>query len=365
MATEAHTPIDGHLHAAAASDAAADSGQKGPVKRSWRRKYRKMRAQFEDTMTTSNTLIKDELRAMGLARRLQQQNDQILELLLDMGGSTRLPAHQRIDLRVRDELESVVPSREVEHDPEAVQQRLQELRTDLSNGTITADEYAHIADQLHNARPVVPRTLLALLAKVPHTYGISRLPDGLDIGEHATGYMSPTHEDEYLLATDIAMADPTLYDPDSHDNRPLRITPAQPITTDKDLTIRNPDSVYHWLRKNQPQVFLQDKEPQQPENVSEKSAARPDKASGRGKKRESALGSTPVPKTEHEVEDENFIPESGTAGVKGKRGKGGEDDSAYRPKGGSSRSAKRKREDGDPVGKGGRKKNRASAGAAN
>jgi hypothetical protein len=34
-----------------------------------------MRAKFEDTITTSNTLIKDEFRQMALARRLQEQNE--------------------------------------------------------------------------------------------------------------------------------------------------------------------------------------------------------------------------------------------------------------------------------------------------
>lgn len=40
-----------------------------------RRKYRKMRAKFEDTMNQSNQLIKDEYKAIALARRLQEQNE--------------------------------------------------------------------------------------------------------------------------------------------------------------------------------------------------------------------------------------------------------------------------------------------------
>jgi hypothetical protein len=34
-----------------------------------------MRARFDDTMTTSNTLIRDEYRAMATARRLQEHNE--------------------------------------------------------------------------------------------------------------------------------------------------------------------------------------------------------------------------------------------------------------------------------------------------
>lgn len=40
-----------------------------------RRKYRKMRVRFEDTMTASNNLILDEWKAQGTARRLREQNE--------------------------------------------------------------------------------------------------------------------------------------------------------------------------------------------------------------------------------------------------------------------------------------------------
>lgn len=42
-----------------------------------RRKYRKMRAKFEETMNTSNSLFKEEYKMMALARRLQEQNESV------------------------------------------------------------------------------------------------------------------------------------------------------------------------------------------------------------------------------------------------------------------------------------------------
>ena len=91
MASEPPAPLEGQVPPAAHTDA-PEGAQKPPVKRSWRyerawshrrrsantirrRKYRKMRAKFEETMNTSNQLIKDEFRAMGVARRLQGQNE--------------------------------------------------------------------------------------------------------------------------------------------------------------------------------------------------------------------------------------------------------------------------------------------------
>jgi hypothetical protein len=163
--------------------------------------------------------------------------------------------------------------------------------------------------------------------------------------------MDSAHEDDYLLALDTALNDPSIYDPDAHDGRPLRIPSSRPIPTEKELSIQNPDSVYNWLRKYRPQVFLQDKDHPHPENVSEKSAAR---QGGTGKSKRASGVSTATPKEEQDMLDDElgFIPETGTG--KGRRSKQDHDQS-YRPKGGSGRG-KRKREDGDPVTKGGRKK---------
>lgn len=40
-----------------------------------RRKYRKMRVKFDETMNASNNLIKEEYKAMATAARLQEQNE--------------------------------------------------------------------------------------------------------------------------------------------------------------------------------------------------------------------------------------------------------------------------------------------------
>ncbi|KAF2690021.1 hypothetical protein K458DRAFT_412864 [Lentithecium fluviatile CBS 122367] len=323
-----------------------------------------MRIKFEDTMTASSQLILDEWKAQALARRLQEQNDQILEILLDINDAARLPATLRFDLRSLPEIEAADAALETDPSPELMQQKLHHLRAELANELITAEEYAKRAEQLHNLHPVKPgRSLAGLEAKVPHTLEAPDPPiDGIDLTDTAPSYLDPTHEEEYLVALDLFLADPA-YNSESHDDRPHRHNlPPQGLPSEKDLTIRNPDSVYNWLRKNQPQVFLQDKDAPHPENASEKSSARTANASGR-LKRQSNVG-TPGPKTDHDDEDA-FVPESGTGG-KGRKSKGGggEDDSAYRPKGGSSRPAKRKREDGDVAPKGGRKKNRVSAGVA-
>ncbi|KAG9193777.1 hypothetical protein G6011_03812 [Alternaria panax] len=357
MASEAPPPMD-----------APDAGDAThrPVKRSWRRKYRKMRIKFDEAMTLSDSLIKQEWKAMGTARRLQENNDQILDILLELNEQTRVNPRLRYDLRHLSQADTAVDSLEVGPDPDVVKQQLQALRDDVAANRIAPDEYATKADQLHTSQAIQQtlKSLASLESKVPHTTPAD-LPahpiEGIDLSDHAPGFMSPAHEDEYLVATDQLLDQPG-FDQSQQQGRPVRLASAQPPLSEKDLTVRNPDSVYNWLRKHQPQVFLQDKDAAHHENLSEKSAApKTTKANATKIKRESNIaGGTPGPR-DHDDED-SAAPETG----KGRRKTGGgDDDTAYRPKGGSSRPAKRKREEGDtPAAKGSRKKNRASTGQA-
>jgi len=84
------------------------------------------------------------------------------------------------------------------------------------------------------------------------------------------------------------------------------------------------------------------------------------RATKRGAPRD--VTSTPQLKSEQEALDEEigFVAEAVPGAGSAKRKKG-EDDASYRPKGGSSRPAKRKREDGEKVG--GRKKVARASGA--
>lgn len=102
---------------------------------------------------------------------------------------------------------------------------------------------------------------------------------------------------------------------------------------DRETALKNPVSVYNWLRKHQPQVFLQDNEPQ-----AEKPSAR--SATSRASKR----GSTAAVKQEPDLYDEDGIAIDMGSTSRGKRKR--DDDGGYRPKGGNGRPSKRKREDG-------------------
>lgn len=150
---------------------------------------------------------------------------------------------------------------------------------------------------------------------------------------------------------------------DEHSGRPIRAYERQ-LITDKEVSLKNPMSVTNWLRRNQPDVFLQDKYEERASAKASKAAAAEagGATSGHGRKRHSlASVQTPTaPKHDADLLDDEIGFVDAPFGGSG-RGRRKKDDEPYRPKGGSSRPSKRKRgaEDGEK-GHGGRKKSRTS-----
>jgi len=46
-----------------------------PKYKSWRKKYRKMKARFDEVIRDNNTLFKEEQKLEALSKRLQEQNE--------------------------------------------------------------------------------------------------------------------------------------------------------------------------------------------------------------------------------------------------------------------------------------------------
>ncbi|KAF2674026.1 hypothetical protein BT63DRAFT_419340 [Microthyrium microscopicum] len=277
--------------------------------RSWRKKYRKLRQRFARVMNESNNYTKDEHRALALARRLQEENDQLLEMLMDIhrSGSLDIPV---------DEVGLDLPS---------------DIASLTTAATIESEE-----------------SYLSSILQMPHkTYEMSDVPESLKVLT-SSNYMDATYRDEYIANLDSQLEDITfLADP----NKTLRPPDSRTVPSEKDLQNKNVDSVISWLRRHHPETFIQDKD--------EKEKPEPRKRGGGGKRASLAQSTTTVPKQEPEEEEEMGVapdpPEKPTG-----RAKKTKEDEAYRPKGGSSRSAKRKRltEDGDhkPAGRGKRAK---------
>lgn len=169
------------------------------------------------------------------------------------------------------------------------------------------------------ARPA--KSLAHLMATTPHLTSNSPLlsrdtlsalepPEGFS---HPIGYLTPDQIDDFYYDLDKII-----------DGTHVATTPPSP---QQELALRNPNSVYNWLRKHEPKIFLQDGE------GSEKSNGKPGSLRGAGKR-----ASMPAPSKPDalEIVEEDGLGYDPTIGglepTKGKRKREKEDDGGYHPK---------------------------------
>ena len=272
---------------------------------------------------------------------------------------------------------AAVPALEPDVSPSttvAARLALEEAATELAAGHISAEEHAKICAAYPEATvetPFLPKPLTALSA-VPHTTLDSippeAMPDDLLTSPIPATYLTPTQEDEYLYSLDTPSGAPSA--------RAHPLTSKQEASSerekDRDFALRNPVSVYNWLRRHQPQVFLQDNE-----GVPERTGAKSSR--GAGKRASLTASTTGKERLDRSSQaDASWNVGDDHSGVyaeretqwatpteKGKRKKK-DDDGGYRPKGGGGRPPKRKRESdvGAASGASGKKAKRVSGAGA-
>lgn len=217
---------------------------------------------------------------------------------------------------------------------------LKEAKEDLAAGERSPNSFNRLAAELESK---MKRTSFASLLATPHTtlasVASAPLPDDIS-SESPPGYLTPSHEDDYLFALDASLGT----SPSAARANASRAGDKS-FERDREVQVRNPVSVYNWLRKHQPQVFLQDNEPLPDKSSATTNNNNKPPAQPKPAKRPSVAA---APKLEFEILDEDgfVIGESVAAGTGSAKAKRKREDEPYRPKGGSSRSSKRKREDG-------------------
>ena len=201
-----------------------------------------------------------------------------------------------------------------------------------------------------------------VLYTVPETADKAFLPPDLleteDASDSPPGYLTLDHEEEYLSRLDASLSQTPPTDnlpPDIEAVQLASVPRPRLLPTEKDFFLQSPVSVYNWLKRNRPQTFDHAKE----RVDSERSDENGNKKVSSGKGRKDKHASKQDPEFEGADDDIGFdavldVPASG-------KGKKKLDDHAYRPKGGSSKPTKRKRdkEDGGE-GKAGKKVKKSS-----
>jgi hypothetical protein len=197
------------------------------------------------------------------------------------------------------------------------------------------------------------KSLRRLIAEVPHssfTESVERFPEVLeeikpkDPEVYPTAFLTAHDIDAYIAEVDARLG---------LESKPAVPPPTQasahPNTSAANFALRNPTSVYNWLRKHAPKTFLQDLEK---DKDKEKDHDNGDKGEGggkrksgaaRGTKRQSAASRKEKEAPESMDWDEEANPDGqNTGSIRGKR-KRGDEDAGYRPKGGSSRPTKKRK----------------------
>ncbi|KAI9889778.1 MAG: hypothetical protein M1814_004980 [Vezdaea aestivalis] len=291
--------------------------------KSWKKKFRKMKHVFDQKMRESDQLFQEEIKAKETMQRLQQSNDRLLDMLLDLNESVNIPLEHRYNLgllQAPDVLD--VPELDA-HEP----------------GYSSADSPAPIKN-FHS------------LLQIPHTALETLTPEDLPedlVPSNPAAYLTVSQEQDYVDSLDKTLGNPVITPRGVAIGLP---GPAEPEPT-PNPSIQNPVSVYNWLRKHQPQVFLQDHE------MSSDKAIKTGDKRGAGKRASIAAAKA----TPEFVDDETYAfgydQPTSSSGRKKK-----EEDPGYRPKGSNSRSLKRKREGEDGGGGGGKVSRKRSTGSA-
>lgn len=226
----------------------------------------------------------------------------------------------------------------------AAKSALREARAELEAGVITADSYRRLEEAIKRNTTYQPAIKYTSLRQIPHDDPAEFHQEESEETSlrYKLGYLTPEHETEYLLRTDTELGDQSavvqlgqLSDKSTSFNERMR-----------DANLANPSSVYNWLRRNTPQIFLQDND-----NSSEKGAVGAGAGGSGGGQRPSNLrtskraSSVRNPAKEEDMYDEDGIaldaPEPTSS--KGKRKR--DEDTGYRPKGGRSGGGSRKKKE--------------------
>jgi len=304
-----------------------------------RRKYRKIMVKFEEKMRESNTLFREEQRILDISRRLSEQNDQLLELLYDLNRCPQIPPQRRYDLRPQGAFPKKKQTTDTEedllvtYDSSTASAALRQARHELRSGDMTLSEYQRLADAILESPGFAPQKSFSSLSKMPTQHTVTNAEQDQDTNGFvppATGFPSSHQEEQYLQGLDSYLTGSS-ETPRAFANGLAARNGDRSTERDRDMALRNPVSVYNWLRKHQPQVFLQD---------NEVHAEKPPRGSAF---RSSKRASTSI-KQEPELYDDDGIAMDMSLSARGKRKR--DDDGGYRPKGGNSRPAKRKKDEG-------------------
>ena len=246
----------------------------------------------------------------------------------------QVPQRLRFDLDSKDSSRKPLLEAKRTYDEESGHKALRKARYQLQIGEITPPDYEILKNEVADSPAFAPSKSYASLTE--HAPKGTVPATSYDDADSKSGYRTVKQEEQYLTSLDAYLNGEAPTSRRHAANSLSFRNGERNIEKEKEVQLRNPVSVYNWLRKNQPQVFLQDED------------NKPSRTTGtRNSKRNSTRDA--IIKQEQELYDDDGIAVDAPSN-RGKR-KRVDQDGGYRPKGGNSRTApKRKRESKASIG---------------
>ncbi|KAK4900946.1 hypothetical protein LTR27_002129 [Elasticomyces elasticus] len=231
--------------------------------KSWRKKYRKMRHNFDSTLEENKRLFKETHKLSSTAQRLREENDGLLDILLDLNASPSLPPHLRFN-NERENYTLHVPAMEIPADitPEQANETFQTYKHAVQSGSLpamdlqiirheldrklAAQETVHI-DQLAAQLPSLP-------VKAEVTSGVILSSDDPPTSDEPA-YLTPEQESTYLSSLDARLGDNGSHNREaptplstSEEKHFAEMTPRE---LERHVELLNPNSQHSWLAARQ------------------------------------------------------------------------------------------------------------------
>lgn len=209
---------------------------------------------------------------------------------------------------------------------------LRKARHQLQTGETTPADYSALKDKVGKSSHFAPGRSYATLTQAVSGLPTQR-PDITDLaGAESNGFLTVKQEEQYLQSLDHFLSGEAAT-PRAHAVHAIGAkSQEKSAERERETQLRNPVSVYNWLRKNRPAVFLQD---------NESNMDKPPRPAGSRISKRNANRDSNVKQEEELYDDDGIAVEAGA--LRGKRKR--DDDGGYRPKGGNARPTKRKKEE--------------------
>jgi len=306
---------------------------------------------------------------LAINEALLTRSSQLLDLLLELNSSLQIPSELRYDVSLNQLSET---DRTLSLN--AANAKLDEVHAAVDRGALPADEYMTLRSDLEArlAQLTSGISIDDLENTIPHPFFD---PEKDSIPPHiaaaqSIAFLTSEHEDEYLDRLDEQLGKKFSLT-GAWPSAPHTWAHLTPRELEREVELQNPQSVHNWLKRHNVSVGGEDGTASEagggaaatPANKGKGSRTLAkkvgDRAIERAKERDegSPMSSAAGAAFEEDALGLGYEVETPKSG-KGKK-RAGDDDHAYRPKGGSGKKAKRKREDGE--GSTERKKARTSA----